>query len=154
MTLQRPIRILFVCHGNICRSTMAQSVLNWLADQRGLADKIVVDSAATSTEELGNSVHPGTVAKLRDMSIPCIPHRARQINLADIERFDLFIGMDEANVRNIRRMLGKEANASKLLDYTDHPRDIADPWYTLNFDDTFDDILEGCNALLDSLFCS
>lgn len=153
MTMQRPIRILFVCHGNICRSTMAQSVLKWLADQRGLpADSIVVDSAATSTEELGNSVHPGTVAKLRDMRIPCIPHRARQLNLADIERFDLFIGMDEANVRNIRRMLGKNVAVTKLLDYTAHPRDIADPWYTHNFDDTFDDILEGCNALLDNIF--
>ena len=151
MTMQRPIRILFVCHGNICRSTMAQSVLKWLADQRGLGDRIVVDSAATSTEELGNSVHPGTVAKLRDMRIPCIPHRARQINLADIERFDLIIGMDEANVRNIRRMLGANVAVTKLLDYTDHPRDIADPWYTLNFGDTFDDILEGCKALLDYL---
>ena len=152
MTLQHPIRILFVCHGNICRSTMAQSVMKWLADQRGLGDRIAVDSAATSTEELGNSVHPGTVAKLREMRIPCIPHRARQLNLADIERFDLFIGMDEANVRNIRRMLGKNVTVTKLLDYTAHPRDIADPWYTHNFDDTFDDILEGCKALLDSIF--
>lgn len=151
MTMQRPIRILFVCHGNICRSTMAQSVMKWLADQRGLGDRIVVDSAATSTEELGNSVHPGTVAKLRDMRIPCIPHRARQINLTDIERFDLIIGMDEANVRNIRRMLGSNVAVTKLLDYTNHPRDIADPWYTRNFDDSFDDILEGCKALLDCL---
>ena len=152
MTLQHPIRILFVCHGNICRSTMAQSVMKWLADQRGLSDRIAVDSAATSTEELGNSVHPGTVAKLREMRIPCIPHRARQINLADIERYHLIIGMDEANVRNIRRMLGNNVAVTKLLDYTDHPRDIADPWYTRNFDDSFDDILEGCTALLDCLF--
>ncbi|MBP5638937.1 MAG: low molecular weight phosphotyrosine protein phosphatase [Victivallales bacterium] len=149
MTLQHPIRILFVCHGNICRSTMAQSVMKWIADQRGLADKLVVDSAATSTEELGNSIHPGTVAKLREMRIPCIPHRARQINLTDIERFDLIIGMDEANVRNIHRMLGNNVAVTRLLDYTDHPRDIADPWYTHNFDETYDDILMGCRALLD-----
>ena len=131
---------------------MAQSVMKWLATQNGLQDKILTDSAATSTEERGNPVHPGTQRKLRQMDIPCIPHHARRLSSADIHAADFIIGMDEANVRNIHRMFGNDIAVTKLLDYTDSPRDIADPWYTGNFDETYDDILMGCRALLNFLF--
>ena len=145
------IKILFVCHGNICRSPMAQSIMSWLLEREGMSDCVHVDSVATSTEEIGNGVHWGTREKLREMGIPCLPHHARQITRFDIERSDYVIAMDALNIRNLRRMFGDRVPATLLLDYTDSPRDISDPWYSGNFDATFDDILKGCQGLLEEI---
>lgn len=144
------IKILFICHGNICRSTMAQYVMQALVTRRGLSDRFYIDSAATSTEEIGNPVHRGTRAKLKEMGIPCGDHRAVQMRRSDYEKYDYIIGMDGWNRRNMMRILGTdpEGKVSLLLDYTEHPRDIADPWYTGNFDATYEDVKEGCEALL------
>ena len=144
-------RILFVCHGNICRSTMAEFVMKHLLRQRELEGVFFLDSAGTSTEELGSSVHPGTRRKLAQMGIPCGDHRARQLRREEYGRFDLFIGMDGANLRNMHRMLGgdPEGKIHALLDYAGRPgQSIADPWYTGNFDETYDDVLSGCEGLL------
>ena len=145
------IRVLFVCHGNICRSPMAQDVLAELAARRG--DAVSVDSAATSTEELGNGVHPGTRRKLAEEGIPCGGHRARQLRRADYDAYDWLIGMDSANVRNMLRILGGDpaGKVCRLLDFTAQPRDIADPWYTGDFDATYRDVRAGCEALLNKL---
>lgn len=145
------IKVLFICHGNICRSTMAQSVMTHLVRQRGLDHNFIIESAATSTEEIGNPPHYGTVAKLRQVGIPVIPHRAVQIVKADYEKYDYLIGMDTANIRNMQRILGgdPENKMYKLPHFVGSERDIADPWYTGNFDDTYRDVLEGCEGLLD-----
>ena len=149
-----PIRILFVCHGNICRSPMAESVLTDIIKKRGLADKITVRSAAAHTDEIGNPPHRGTREKLAREGIPLVPHRARLLTRADLDEYDLFLGMDEYNVRDMRRILGETCKDKifMLLDFSARPRAIADPWYTGNFDETYDDIVEGCNALLKTLF--
>lgn len=146
-------RILFVCHGNICRSPMAEYLLRSLAGQREDTAEFVVDSAATSAEELGNPVHPGTRSKLAQQGVFCGGHRARQLCAADYEAYDLLIGMDGANLRNMQRLFAPDpANKlCRLLDFTDRPGDIADPWYTGNFDETYDDILAGCKGLLRAL---
>ena len=143
-------KLLFVCHGNICRSPMAQSVMAHLAGERGRAD-ILVDSAATSTEELGNPVHPGTRRVLAAHGVPLVPHRARQLKRRDGEEYDLLIGMDSANLRNMARILGSPERVHGLLDWSPHPRDIADPWYTGDFETTFQDVWEGCQSLLEAL---
>ena len=144
------IKILFVCHGNICRSTMAESVMTHIVKQNNLQSGFQIASAATSREEIGNSPHYGTVNKLRSVGIPVIPHRAVQMTKADYQKYDYLIGMDGMNIRNMMRILGSdtEQKVYKLLDFSDHPRDIADPWYTGNFDITYDDIVEGCEAFL------
>ena len=144
------IKILFVCHGNICRSPMAEYVFKYLVRQRGREPEFFIDSAATSTEEIGNGVHPGTREKLRQVGIPCGNHRARQLSRADYDSYDLLIGMDEENVHYMKRILGSDPDhkVKKLLDWSYRPRDIADPWYTGNFDRTYEDIREGCEALL------
>ena len=147
-------RIMFVCHGNICRSTMAEFVFKHLARQQGLEAAFFVDSAATSTEELGNPVHPGTRRKLAQVGIPCGDHRARQLRQDEYDKFDLLIGMDDANLRNMRRILGSdpEGKIHALLDYAGRPGEsIADPWYTGNFDETYEDVLAGCQGLLKHL---
>lgn len=147
-------RILFVCHGNICRSTMAQFVFRHLACQQGREQEFYIDSAATSTEEIGNPVHPGTRRKLAQECIPCGGHRARQLRREEYDQFDLLIGMDDANLRNMRRMLGgdPEGKIRGLLDYAGRPGEsIADPWYTGNFDETYEDVLAGCQGLLEQL---
>ncbi len=146
-------RILFICHGNICRSTMAESVMTELVRRAGRADEFVIDSAATSREEIGNSPHHGTVAKLKEVGIPVVPHRARQVTRADYDAWDYLIYMDSENKAGLRRILGAERmdKASRLLDWTDCPRDVADPWYTGNFDATYRDVLTGCTALLEQL---
>ena len=146
-------KILFVCHGNICRSTMAEYVMKHLLRQNGMEDWVYVDSAATSTEEIGNGVHSGTRAKLAREGIPCGNHRARQVTWQDYGEFDFLIGMDEANRRNLLRMLkgDPEGKVSLLLDYTNRPGAIADPWYTGDFDVTYEDVLEGCQGLLKQL---
>jgi len=147
------IKILFICHGNICRSTMAEYVMKHLVKQAGLRAQFYIDSAATSTEEIGNRVHYGTRQKLNQVGIPCGDHRARQVTKQDYAEFDYIIGMDNANLRNLLRMLNNdpEGKISLLLDYTDRPGAIADPWYTGNFDETYRDVLEGCQGLLQKL---
>ncbi len=165
------IKILFVCHGNICRSTMAEYVMKFLVNQKGLEDKFYIDSAGTSTEEIGNPVHYGTRNKLQSVNIPVGNHRARQITKKDLEEFDYLIGMDSANIRNIKRFYGFDGFAfgsyasekkssvkkelenkiCKLLEFADSNADIADPWYTGNFDLTYNDVLKGCKSLLNRL---
>ncbi len=144
------IKVLFCCHGNICRSPMAEYVMKYLTAQQGMDADFFIDSAATSTEEIGNGVHRGTRRKLAEVGISCGSHRARQLTRRDYEEFDLLLGMDGANRRNMLRMLGgdPEGKVHLLLDFSDRPRDIADPWYTGNFDETYDDVAEGCQALL------
>lgn len=144
------IRVLFICHGNICRSPMAQFVFQDMVNKRGLADHFTIDSKATSTEELGNSPHPGTVRKMNELGIPMIPHRASQLNRRDYEEYDYFIGMDTWNMRNINRIFGgdPEGKVYKFLSFGSDGRDIADPWYTGNFDETYEDVLEGCEGFL------
>lgn len=145
------IKILFICHGNICRSTMAEYVMKYLIIQEGLSDEFYIDSAATSREEIGNGVHRGTRDKLKEVGIPCGNHRARQMTIRDYEEFDYIIGMDTWNIRNIMHIIGTDAKrkVSMLLDYTDRGgMDIANPWYTGNFDKTYEDVLEGCSGLL------
>ena len=147
------VKILFVCHGNICRSTMAQYVMEDLVRKAGLEDQFYIDSAAASTDEIGNPVHHGTRRKLREMGVPCGEHRARQLTQRDYETFDWLIGMDEANLRDMRRMLGDDPQGKLhlLLDFTGRPGSITDPWYTGDFDATWRDVLEGCQGLLKKL---
>ena len=145
------IKILFVCHGNICRSTMAESVMTHLIKQKGLKDKYEIYSAATSREEIGNPPHYGTVGKLREVGIPTIPHRAVQMTKADYDYYDYLIGMDSANIRNMLRICDgdRKNRIYKLLSFTGLDRDVADPWYTGDFDATYRDVVNGCNALLE-----
>ena len=146
-------KILFVCHGNICRSTMAEMVMKYLVKNRGIEKDFYIDSAATSREEIGNGVHYGTKAKLREQGIPCENHRARQITSEDYETFDLLIGMDQENIDNMMWKWNDdpEGKVHSLLSYAGSSRPIADPWYTGNFDETFEDVMEGCKALLNQL---
>ncbi len=145
------IRVLFVCHGNICRSTMAEFVLKDMVARRGLADEFEIASAATSTEEIGNPVHPGTVGELRRHGIGGFEKkRARQLRRTDYDAFDLIIGMDEANMRNMGRMLGGDpaGKLHKMMEFAGSTRDVADPWYTGDFDTTYEDVCDGCRGLL------
>ena len=142
------IRVMFVCHGNICRSTMAQCVLSDMVQKRNLEDKFVIESSATSTEEIGNPIHRGTVNKLNEVGIKVLDHRAVQLKKSDLEKYDYFIAMDSANVSNMRRILGDEANIRLLLEYAGIERDIADPWYTGNFDKTYEDVVLGLDGFL------
>lgn len=144
------IKVLFVCHGNICRSTMSSFVLQDMVNKRGLADLFVIDSRATSTEEIGNPPHRGTIQKMREEGIPVLPHRATQITWKDYNDFDYIIGMDTWNMRNLNRMLkgDPEGKIYKFLSFAGSGRDIADPWYTGNFDVTYDDVVEGCEGFL------
>ncbi|MGN0639075.1 MAG: low molecular weight protein-tyrosine-phosphatase [Huintestinicola sp.] len=145
------IKILFVCHGNICRSTMAQSVFQFMVNKAGLDRSFEIDSAATSTEEIGNPPHYGTVGELRRHNIPVIPHRARQLTKADEIHFDLLIGMDSANIRNMRRIVGSSEKIYKLMTFADMEKDVADPWYTGDFAETYADVKLGCEKLLKKL---
>lgn len=144
------IKVLFICHGNICRSTMAQFVLQDMVNTLGIAHQFHIDSRATSTEEIGNPPHRGTVRKMQEVGIPVLPHRAARITWDDYNEFDYIIGMDEWNMRNLNRMLkgDPEGKVYKLLTFAGSDSDIADPWYTGNFDATYDDVVAGCNGLL------
>ena len=147
------IRIMFICHGNICRSPMAESVCTEMIRRRGWEKYVFVSSAAAHTDEIGNPPHRGTRDKLEREGIPLVPHRAVLLTAKDGETYDYLIGMDAANVRDIARIVSP-ADAGKiyrLLDFTSYTRSIADPWYTGNFDATYSDIVEGCTALLDRL---
>ncbi len=147
------IKILFICHGNICRSTMAQFVMQDIVRKNGQEDKFFIESKATSTEELGNGPHYGTVRKMKEVGVPMQPHRATQMRRSDYDEYDLIIGMDRWNYQNILRITGgdPEGKVSLLLEHAGSSRDIADPWYTGNFDQTYDDVLEGCEALFAEL---
>lgn len=144
------IRILFVCHGNICRSPMAEFVMKDLVNKKGIASEFYIASAATSTEELGNPVHYGTRNKLAQVGISTKGKYAVQMKRSDYQEYDYIIGMDNWNYRNMLRIVGKdkEQKISLLLDYTDHPRDVADPWYTGDFETTYQDVLAGCQGFL------
>ncbi len=142
--------MLFVCHGNICRSPMAEFVMKDLVRKAGLEARFHIESAATSTEEIGNPVYPPARRKLAEHGIDCAGKTARQLKGSDYDAFDLLIGMDQANLRNMRRICGGDSGGKMhlLMDYTDHPGDVADPWYTDDFETTWRDVLAGCQGLL------
>lgn len=144
------IKILFVCHGNICRSPMAEFVMKDLVRKAGRAAEFSIVSAATSTEELGNPVYPPARRMMAAHGIDCTGKTARQLRKADYAQYDYLIGMDQANFRNMQRMCGGDPDGKihLLLDFTDRPGQVADPWYTGDFQATWEDVLEGCEGLL------
>lgn len=144
------IKILFVCHGNICRSPMAEFVMKDLVAKAGREDDFYIESAATSTEEIGNPVYPPARRKLAEHGIGCAGKTARQMTRSDYHRFDMIVGMDGWNLRNMRRICGDdpEGKISLLMDFTKRPGDVADPWYTGDFEATWRDVLEGCQGIL------
>ena len=144
------IKVLFICHGNICRSTMAEFVMKELVRQHHLGDAYEIASAATSREEIGNDTHWGTKEQLEFHHIPYTSRKARQMTREDYGYYDLLIGFDDENLREIRRIAGGDPDRKihLLLDFTDHPREIADPWYTGDFVSTYRDVMDGCESLL------
>ena len=146
-------KILFVCHGNICRSPMAEFVLKDMVKKRGIEKVFFISSAATSTEEIGNSVHRGTREKLKQYGISTEGKYAVQLKRQDYQKYDYILAMDKANVKNIQRIVGEDSQnkVHLLLSYAEKNTDIADPWYTGDFDKTYDDIVEGCNAFLNKI---
>ena len=153
------VKIMFVCHGNICRSPMAEFVLKDMVRKRGLENEFLISSSATSTEEIwngiGNPVYPPVKAILKMHGIDASDKRAVQLKLNDYDKYDLFIGMDSANIRNMTRILGgdRDNKIHKLMEYTGSNADVSDPWYTRDFDRCYEDIYAGCKALLDFLEC-
>lgn len=147
------IKILFICHGNICRSPIAMFVFRDLVQKRGLSHEFVIDSAATSYEEIGNPVYPPARRKLLEHGINPDGHHARRMERSDYTRYDYLIGMEQYNIRNMMRILGSDpqGKVSRLLDHTPHPGDIDDPWYTGDFETAYREILKGCQALLEEL---
>lgn len=146
----KQIRILFVCHGNICRSPMAEFVMKDMVERAGVADRFYIESAATSTEEIGNPVYPPARRKLAEHCIGCAGKTARQMRRDDYGRFDLIVGMDAWNLRNMRRICGDDPDGRirLLMDFTNRPGDVADPWYTGDFEATWRDVVEGCEGIL------
>ncbi len=144
-------KILFVCHGNICRSPMAEFVMKDLVKKAGLESQFHIESAAISTEEIGNPVYPPARRKLAEHGIDCSGKTARQLTNTDYGRYDLLIGMDRANLRNMRRICGGDAGGKLhlLMDFSDRPGEVADPWYTNDFETTWRDVLAGCQGLLE-----
>ena len=151
--MKKKIRLLFICHGNICRSPMAEFVMKALAAKAGLAERLEIASAATSTEEIGNPVYPLAQRKLAEHGIGCAGKTARQMTRRDYEAYDYLIAMDRNNLRNMQRFVGSDpaGKVSLLMDHTTRPGDVADPWYTSDFDATWRDVAEGCAALLEEL---
>ena len=147
------VRILFICHGSICRSPMARFVMRDMVDGMGIGDEFVIESAATSREELGNPVYPPARAKLAEHGIDCSGYAARQMRPRDYDEFDYIIGMDSENMYYMKRMWPEdpEGKLSLLMDYTDHPREVSDPWYTRDFEATWQDVNEGCRGLLQQI---
>ena len=146
-------KILFVCHGNICRSPMAEFVMKDIVAKAGMSEMFYIASCATSTEEIGNPVHYGTKRKLAEVGISCEGKRAVQLTKKDYDEYDMLIAMDEMNIRNIMRIIKSDPDSkvSLLMSYADENRSIADPWYTGNFENTYSDILKGCTALFNEL---
>ncbi len=144
------IKILFVCHGNICRSPMAEFVMKDLVNKKGMADQFEIASAATSTEEIGNPVYPPAKRKLKEHGISCEGKTARQMTKEDYAYYDYIIAMDGFNLRNMTRFVGNDPDnkVSLLMDFTNHTGDVADPWYTGDFDATWDDVYEGCVGII------
>ena len=144
--------ILFICHGNICRSPMAEFVMKDLVKKVGLEGQFHIESAATSTEEIGNPVYSSARRKLAEHGIDCTGKTARQLKNIDYQKYDLLIGMDRANLRNMSRICGGDPDGKMhlLMDYTGRPADVADPWYTNDFETTWRDVLAGCQGLLDA----
>lgn len=147
------IKILFICHGNICRSPMAEFVMKDLIKKAGLTQEFEIASAATSTEEIGSPVHPGTRNKLKQYGISTAGKYAVQLKKSDYENYDYIVGMDSQNIRNMLRILNGDPQGKicRLLDFAINPGDIADPWYTGNFDKTYTDVLEGCQSMLSKI---
>lgn len=145
------IKVMFVCLGNICRSPMAEFVLKDLVKKAGFEKEFLIKSSATSYEEIGNDIHYGTKDKLTEMNIPFERRRATKLEKSDYDKYDYIIGMEDSNIRNIKRIVGEdtENKVCKLLDFTDTPKDIADPWYTGNFEITYQEISKGCKAFLE-----
>ena len=147
-------RIMFVCHGNICRSPMAEFIFKYLAREEGVLDSFVIASSATSTEEIwngiGNPIYPPAKDELRRHGIPFTDRRAVQLKKSDYGKYDLFIGMDSANIRDMRNIFGddRDGKIKKLMEFTARGGDVADPWYSGNFEKAFRDIYDGCRALL------
>lgn len=146
-------KILFVCHGNICRSAMCEFVMKNMIKKRGLDDKIQVSSAATSREEIGNDMYPPAKRKLDKEHIPYTTRQARQVTQSDYAQYDCILCMEQFNIKNLKKIIpnDSENKIRLLLDYSDFPRDISDPWFTGDFDKAYDDITEGCAGLLDYL---
>ncbi|WP_034450293.1 low molecular weight protein-tyrosine-phosphatase [Butyrivibrio sp. AE2032] len=144
------IKVLFVCHGNICRSVMCEFMMRDMLEKKGLSDRVSVASAATSREELGNDMYPPAKRQLDKMHVPYTRHSARQIRPSDYDEFDYIICMEQYNIRNLRRIIPDDPDGKfhLLLDYTSDPRDISDPWYTDNFQRAYDDIKEGCEGFI------
>ena len=147
------MNILFVCHGNICRSPMAEFVMKDMVAKAGVASRFYIESATTSTEEIGNGVYPPARRILAEHGIACKGKTARQMTRSDYDRFDMLIGMDEWNIRNMVRICGgdPEGKMHMLMDFTSRPGNVADPWYTRDFETTWRDVEEGCRGLLKSL---
>lgn len=148
------IKIQFTCHGNICRSPMAEYVMKDLVKKAGVENQFLIASAATSTEEIGNPVYPPARRKLAEHGISCQGHAARQLQAQDYHKYDLLIGMDNANIRNMRRICGGDPDEKihLLMDYAGQPgKEVADPWYTGDFETTWQDVLSGCQGLLKAL---
>lgn len=144
------LKILFVCHSNYCRSPMAEFIFRDMVERRGLSSQVIVASAATSMEEIGKSVHPGTRQVLDRLGISCADKRAVRMECRDYQEYDYLIGMDTHNIREMKRITGGDPNHKiyRLLDFTEEPRDIEDPWYTGDFEQTYRDVERGCEALL------
>ncbi len=147
------INVMFVCHGNICRSPMGEIIFKDMVKKQGLEDRFLIDSSATSREELGNGVYPPAARKLRSAGLNPQGHRAKQFTTGDYKKFDYVLVMEDFNRRNLLRIIGSDSDKKifRLLDFTDRPRDIADPWYTDNFDLAYDEISEGCLGFLNYL---
>jgi len=144
------IKVMFVCHGNICRSPMAEFIFKNMVKEKGLSENFYIASCATSTEEIGNSVYPPARRKLMDHNLFCDGKRSVQLRKEDYNKFDYLVAMDQKNMRNIFKIIKEdtENKVYKLLDFTSTPKDIADPWYSGDFDTTYKEIYEGCLGLL------